>query len=212
MLARSAVELAAIKPHVTITKTFHPRAFLRSPTPVMTDETLPKTSLIQLVSRPDDHAKQLLILEKEGGQVCQHEARKEDETLEPQVGDQRTQQQMLVGKMQYGAICFSFFLLGWNDGSTGPLLPRLQEVYEVCCSVIIQRRLIPNWLYCGRLATLLSRYSLYCLAWYVSCFGSPCKTNSALRDSFAAPWQMFGSQTGWALERYPVPIQPTSIT
>ena len=29
-------------------------------------------------------------------------------------------------------LCWSLFLAGWNDGSTGPLLPRIQTVYHVC--------------------------------------------------------------------------------
>lgn len=32
---------------------------------------------------------------------------------------------------QFLALCGSLFLLGWNDGSTGPLLPRIQKVYNV---------------------------------------------------------------------------------
>jgi len=34
--------------------------------------------------------------------------------------------------VQFLALCWSIFLLGWNDGSTGPLLPRIQEHYMVC--------------------------------------------------------------------------------
>lgn len=35
------------------------------------------------------------------------------------------------GRVQFAVLCWSLFLLGWNDGSTGPLLPRIQEVYHV---------------------------------------------------------------------------------
>lgn len=34
-------------------------------------------------------------------------------------------------RIQFASVCFSLFLLGWNDGSTGPLLPRIQQVYHV---------------------------------------------------------------------------------
>lgn len=34
-------------------------------------------------------------------------------------------------RLQFFALCYSMFLLGWNDGTTGPLLPRIQEVYHV---------------------------------------------------------------------------------
>ena len=31
----------------------------------------------------------------------------------------------------FAAMCGALFLAGWNDGTTGPLLPRIQEVYHV---------------------------------------------------------------------------------
>jgi hypothetical protein len=33
--------------------------------------------------------------------------------------------------VQMTALCWTMFLVGWNDGATGPLLPRIQEVYHV---------------------------------------------------------------------------------
>ena len=33
--------------------------------------------------------------------------------------------------IHFFTMCCSMFLLGWNDGTTGPLLPRIQEVYHV---------------------------------------------------------------------------------
>lgn len=36
-----------------------------------------------------------------------------------------------VGRIQFFALCCSLFVIGWNDGSIGPLLPRIQKVYEV---------------------------------------------------------------------------------
>lgn len=35
-------------------------------------------------------------------------------------------------RIQFASVCFSMFLAGWNDGTTGPLLPRIQKVYHVC--------------------------------------------------------------------------------
>ena len=32
---------------------------------------------------------------------------------------------------QFTALCGSIWVAGWNDGTLGPLLPRLQEVYHV---------------------------------------------------------------------------------
>lgn len=34
-------------------------------------------------------------------------------------------------KAQFASMCFLYFQSGWNDGSTGPLLPRIQAVYDV---------------------------------------------------------------------------------
>lgn len=34
-------------------------------------------------------------------------------------------------RLQFFALCYAMFVLGWNDGSTGPLLPRIQSVYHV---------------------------------------------------------------------------------
>ncbi|KAJ3505313.1 hypothetical protein NLJ89_g7482 [Agrocybe chaxingu] len=36
-----------------------------------------------------------------------------------------------IGWVQFYALCYDLFLLGWNDGSLGPLLPRIQEFYDV---------------------------------------------------------------------------------
>ncbi|KIM81491.1 hypothetical protein PILCRDRAFT_71905 [Piloderma croceum F 1598] len=33
--------------------------------------------------------------------------------------------------MQLASLCFSLFLAGWNDATTGPLLPRIQNVYNI---------------------------------------------------------------------------------
>lgn len=37
----------------------------------------------------------------------------------------------LRARIQFASCCYSMFLAGWNDGSTGPLLPRIQKVYNV---------------------------------------------------------------------------------
>lgn len=43
----------------------------------------------------------------------------------------RTPAQRRKAFMQFAALCCSIFVSGWNDGTLGPLLPRLQEVYDV---------------------------------------------------------------------------------
>lgn len=34
-------------------------------------------------------------------------------------------------RLQFFSVCFCLFVAGWNDGTTGPLLPRIQQVYHV---------------------------------------------------------------------------------
>ena len=34
--------------------------------------------------------------------------------------------------IMYATLLWTMFLSGWNDGTTGPLLPRIQVVYHVC--------------------------------------------------------------------------------
>ena len=43
-----------------------------------------------------------------------------------------TARQRKSGLIQYLAICWSIYVVGWHDGSNGPLLPRIQQEYKVC--------------------------------------------------------------------------------
>jgi hypothetical protein len=38
----------------------------------------------------------------------------------------------LTAFLQFSSLCWTLFLAGWNDGTTGPLLPRMQTNYHVC--------------------------------------------------------------------------------
>ncbi|KAI0370515.1 MFS general substrate transporter [Pilatotrama ljubarskyi] len=40
------------------------------------------------------------------------------------------------GWIQFGTLCWSSYVAGWNDGTVGPLLPRLQEIYRVGYAVV----------------------------------------------------------------------------
>lgn len=42
-----------------------------------------------------------------------------------------SRKQITTGRIQFLALCFCLFLAGWNDGSTGPLLLRIQDAYHV---------------------------------------------------------------------------------
>jgi len=46
--------------------------------------------------------------------------------------DTRTKKQKATDRVQFAAVCWCLFLARWNDGTTSPLLPRIQEVYCVC--------------------------------------------------------------------------------
>ncbi|KAI0918691.1 hypothetical protein AcV5_002612 [Taiwanofungus camphoratus] len=41
-----------------------------------------------------------------------------------------------IANIQFASMCCSLFLAGWNDGTTGPLLPRIQSVYHVGFAVV----------------------------------------------------------------------------
>jgi len=42
-----------------------------------------------------------------------------------------TKKEARTARAQFLALCWSLFLIGWTDGSTGPLLPRIQIFYHV---------------------------------------------------------------------------------
>ncbi|KAF9047600.1 MFS general substrate transporter [Panaeolus papilionaceus] len=42
-----------------------------------------------------------------------------------------TPKQRKIARVQFLSLCWSLFLLGWNDGSIGPLLPRIQSTFNV---------------------------------------------------------------------------------
>ena len=42
-----------------------------------------------------------------------------------------TKKEQHVARAQFLALCWALFVVGWTDGSTGPLLPRIQIFYDV---------------------------------------------------------------------------------
>jgi hypothetical protein len=42
-----------------------------------------------------------------------------------------TKKETCVARAQFLALCWALFVIGWTDGSTGPLLPRIQKFYDV---------------------------------------------------------------------------------
>ncbi|OCH87228.1 MFS general substrate transporter [Obba rivulosa] len=39
-------------------------------------------------------------------------------------------------RMHFAALCYSFWLEGWNDGTTGPLLPTIQRHYDIGFAIV----------------------------------------------------------------------------
>jgi hypothetical protein len=48
-----------------------------------------------------------------------------------------TAHQKKTGLIQFLAICWCIYVVGWHDGSNGPLLPRIQQEYQVCPPVVL---------------------------------------------------------------------------
>ena len=42
-----------------------------------------------------------------------------------------TKQEARSARAQFLALCWAVLVIGWCDGSTGPLLPRIQKFYDV---------------------------------------------------------------------------------
>lgn len=79
-------------------------------------------------------------------------------------------------QLQFAACCASLFVAGWNDGSTGPLLPRIQSNYHVrllvylVCAVVYSR---PGRIR-RRLANIRLQLRCKCTGSALSCFIERC--------------------------------------
>ena len=60
-----------------------------------------------------------------------------DSNRVPTMSSELERKYELRAHLQLLANCWSLFLAGWNDGTTGPLLPRMQEVYGVRVSEVV---------------------------------------------------------------------------
>ncbi|KJA21447.1 hypothetical protein HYPSUDRAFT_67788 [Hypholoma sublateritium FD-334 SS-4] len=47
-----------------------------------------------------------------------------------------THAQRKLARIQFATLLWTLMLAGWNDGTTGPLLPRIQEVYHVGFTIV----------------------------------------------------------------------------
>lgn len=58
-------------------------------------------------------------------------ARSELDPLIPRDEKGPSKKEERVARAQFLALCLALFVVGWTDGSTGPLIPRLQIFYDV---------------------------------------------------------------------------------
>ena len=63
-----------------------------------------------------------------------HDQRTRTSELDPLIQrDEKgpTKKEARMARAQFLALCWALFVIGWTDGSTGPLLPRIQSFYDV---------------------------------------------------------------------------------
>ena len=75
------------------------------------------------ISRSDAHSR--------GVAQSNREELEAPQSIEPPVDVEDNKHRKLGAHLQFATVCFSVFTIGWNDGATGPLLPRIQEQYHV---------------------------------------------------------------------------------
>ncbi|KAK7034515.1 hypothetical protein VNI00_012362 [Paramarasmius palmivorus] len=59
-----------------------------------------------------------------------------EESSESEAAITQTKAQKRIAWIQYATLLWTLFLAGWNDGTTGPLLPRIQSVYRVSDTIV----------------------------------------------------------------------------
>lgn len=52
-------------------------------------------------------------------------------TTEDTISPERQRTHKRNDRIQFAALCWLVFLVGWNDGTTGPLIPRMQVDYKL---------------------------------------------------------------------------------
>ncbi|KDQ58647.1 hypothetical protein JAAARDRAFT_155195 [Jaapia argillacea MUCL 33604] len=58
------------------------------------------------------------------------------QSLSPPLISPTSTSAIFKARIQFISLCYSILLAGWNDGTTGPLLPRIQRVYHVGFAVV----------------------------------------------------------------------------
>ncbi|PPQ80104.1 hypothetical protein CVT25_001472 [Psilocybe cyanescens] len=74
-----------------------------------------------------------------------------------------------AGRIQFLALCWSLFMIGWNDGSIGPLLPRIMQVYDVCSFLCLNGSILQSVAFINQ--SLALSFPLFVAAFYVGGIG-----------------------------------------
>ena len=91
-------------------------------------------SVLSVRNSPSDIVTSMPMMEKGGVVVATGTSLPELEADEGQGEESNSAQEKILRRrrlIQFATLCWCFILEGWNDGSTGPLLPRIQNTYHV---------------------------------------------------------------------------------
>jgi hypothetical protein len=112
----------------------------------LTDTAQPATHLnvssTSIHKRPSDGKGDIELIERDvvhavdwdadvEQQQQQQQRRRRPAELETIVSVVPSKDSKRIANIQFVALCLTLFVVGWNDGTTGPLLPRIQAVYHV---------------------------------------------------------------------------------
>ncbi len=97
----------------------------------MPDEALPLEDVVSKPNLPSLLEERQLEAPSGSDQHIQSE-----ETLATSIHESgaaaKSQVMRRQANIMYASMLYTMLLSGWNDGTTGPLLPRIQAVYDVC--------------------------------------------------------------------------------
>ena len=90
----------------------------------------PNLPSVSIHKRPTDGRGdiELPVVHKAGADVELQEQPNVPENITPSVTSKNSKR---TADIQFATLCWTLLLAEWNDGTTGPLLPRIQSVYHV---------------------------------------------------------------------------------
>ncbi|EPS95638.1 hypothetical protein FOMPIDRAFT_1132010 [Fomitopsis schrenkii] len=98
----------------------------------------PESPVVKVDGRPESIELRDIRKNEDGASTSQHAIVTTTEAQDAEgsgaaAPESEVDPRLLNRKLQihFATMCSALFLAGWNDGTTGPLLPRIQEVYHV---------------------------------------------------------------------------------